>query len=325
MKLADGAEEALESFRDDTTDQVVHPLGRYRRWPRGLFPLLMFLATILSTVWVGMLGWVPDLLFYAIGNGSAHILRRFILANWWNGIEFSASLLLILLAHEFGHYLMMKKYGIHSTFPIFIPFPVSPLGTCGALILMDPSSANRRQIFDIGIAGPLAGLMVAVPMAILGLLYPSGPPLPAHDSVRFGIPWVISLIDQGIGTKVLSNVSGMEVGSFSPMLMAAWIGFLVTGLNMIPISQLDGGHVSFGIFGARSESIAKAVFVAIIAYMIATQMFMFSLMLLLVLLMGLKHPPSSDDSQEIGTPRVILGLASLCIPILCIPATPFYL
>lgn len=325
MKLPPGAEEALNRFETEPTFDS-EPTRTFRKpWPRGAFPLLMFALTIVSTVWVGMLGWVPDLLFQAISNGSAHVLRRCILANWKTGIEFSASLLLILLAHEFGHYLMMRKYGIHSTFPIFIPFPISPLGTCGALILMDPSYADRRQIFDIGIAGPLAGLLVAVPLAIFGLLNPEGPPLPPHDSLRFGQPLAISLLDRMLGTELLAGVSGMEPSSFSPTLMAAWIGFLVTGLNMIPVSQLDGGHVSFGIFGRRSDWIAKGVFVAIIAYMVVTQMYMFTLMLGLVLLMGLSHPPSSDDSREIGPARTVLGLLALAIPILCIPATPIFI
>ncbi len=325
MSLPYGAEKALQQFESDR-EPPTHRVRRFRKpWPRGVFPILMFLLTVLSTIWVGTLAWVPDLLIQAIQTGSAHTLRRCILANWWTGLQFSASLLTILLAHEFGHYLMMRRYGIVSTYPIFIPFPVSPFGTMGAIIVMDPSYANRREIFDIGIAGPLAGLVIAIPLAIVGLLFPDGPPLPQPDSLRIGQPLAMYILDAMLGTELISGLATQQVNTSSPIFMAAWIGFLITGLNMMPMSQLDGGHVAFGIFGKYSEWIAKSVFVAIIAYMIYAQMMFFILMMFLIFMMGLKHPPSSDDSQQLGIGRTILGLIALTIPILCIPATPFQL
>lgn len=329
MKLPHGAEQALEQLRLERFDsELVQdlPVAPRRRsaWRSGKFPLLMFALTAFSTFWVGMLGWAPELAFAIWDPPAMHMLRRCVLANWSNGLQFSASLMTILVAHEFGHYLMMRHYGIRSTFPIFIPFPISPFGTCGALIAMDPSDADRRQIFDIGIAGPLAGLLIAVPLAALGLLNPQGPALPQPDSLRIGQPLAMYLIDFLMGTELISNASTTLVNTSSPLFMAAWIGFLITGLNMMPISQLDGGHIAFGIFGEKSEWIAKTTFAAIVIYMIVSRSFFFSLMLVLIYLMGLKHPPSSDDSRPLGWFRVILGLATLTLPVLCIPATPFY-
>jgi Zn-dependent protease len=322
MTLPYGAERALQQFESDLEPNSV-PVRRFRKpWRRGTFPLLMFFLTVLSTIWVGMLAWNPDLMFDAFRTGSAHMLRRCILANWSTGLQFSASLLTILLAHEFGHYLMMRRYGILSTYPIFIPFPVSLFGTMGAIIAMDPSYANRREIFDIGIAGPLAGLVIAVPLAAVGLLFPAGPPLPQSDSLQIGQPLLMYLLDSLLGTELISGISTQRLNTSSPIFIAAWVGFLITGLNMMPMSQLDGGHVAFGIFGKYSEWIAKSVFVAVVAYMIYAQMMFFILMLFLILMMGLKHPPSSDDSQRLGLGRTILGLIALTIPILCIPATP---
>lgn len=324
MTLPYGAEQALSQFNTDNERKAVEA-PQQRRWPTGSFPLLMFALTVFSTVWVGIAAWSPDsVLSQAFEEGSAHIVRRCVLANWKTGLLFSVSLLGILLAHEFGHYCMMRRYGIHSTFPIFIPFPISPFGTCGALIVMDPSRADRKQIFDIGIAGPLAGLMVAVPLAIIGLLQPDGPPFPQPHGLKLGQPLIMFVLEKILGGNAILNASGINTSTTSPMFMAAWIGFFITGLNMVPISQLDGGHVAFGIFGRFSDWIAKGAFALAIVFLIWSKTYGLSIMLLLVLLMGVTHPPSSDDSQKIGIARTILGLASMSLPVLCIAATPIY-
>jgi len=325
MTLPYGAEQTMGRLAEDDESFEAPDQSRKGRWPPGTFPLLMFVLTVLSTIWVGLAGWAPDTVFFqALSEGSAHIVRRCVLANWKTGVLFSASLLGILLAHEFGHYCMMRWYGIRSTLPIFIPFPISPFGTCGALIVMDPSRADRKQIFDIGIAGPLAGLVVAIPLAILGLIQPEGPPFPQPESLKLGQPLIMFVLDKLFGTEALLGTSGISTSTSSPMFMAAWIGFFITGLNMVPISQLDGGHVAFGIFGRFSDWIAKGAFVMAIAFLIWSKTYGLSIMLLLVFMMGVTHPPSSDDSKQIGIVRTVLGLASMSLPVLCIAATPIY-
>ncbi len=324
MTLPYGAEQALGRFNtDDEPFQVEQPARR--QWPPGVFPLLMFALTAFSTIWVGLAAWSPDsVLLQAYEDGSAHIVRRCVLANWQTGLLFSASLLAILLAHEFGHYCMMRRYGIRSTFPIFIPFPISPFGTCGALIVMDPSRADRKQIFDIGIAGPLAGLVVAVPLAILGLLRPDGPPFPQPDGLKLGQPWIMTMMDSLLGMDAMSSAVAINTSTASPFFMAAWIGFFITGINMMPISQLDGGHVAFGIFGNFASWIAKGTFVIAVVYLIWSGLYGLSIMLLLILMMGVTHPPSSNDRQQIGLFRTVLGLATMSLPVLCIAAKPFH-
>ena len=325
MTLPYGAEKAMERLSAGDEPIAERDDGRYRRWPPGTFPLLMFVLTVFSTFWVGLAGWAPvPVLYQAIAEGSAHIVRRCVLANWQTGLVFSASLLGILLAHEFGHYCMMRFYGIRSTFPIFIPFPISPFGTCGALIVMEPSRADRKQVFDIGIAGPLAGLVVAIPLAILGLIQPDGPPFPQSEGLTLGQPLIMFILDKILGTDSVLSATGVSTSTSSPLFMAAWIGFFITGLNMVPISQLDGGHIAFGIFGRFSDWIAKAAFASAIAFLIWSKMYGLSIMLLLVLMMGVTHPPSSNDNQKIGIVRTVLGLASLSLPFLCIAATPIY-
>ncbi len=324
MTLPYGAEQALERLKTEVEFTAVEQPRRFR-WPPGLFPLLMFALTALSTIWVGLAAWSPDsVIWQAFNDGSAHIVRRCVLANWRTGLLFSGSLLGILLAHEFGHYCMMRRYGIRSTFPIFIPFPISPFGTCGALIVMDPSRADRKQIFDIGIAGPLAGLVVAIPLAMIGLFHPDGPPFPQPDGLKLGQPLIMTWLDQLAGTDAMASVSAINTSTASPFFMAAWIGFFITGINMMPISQLDGGHVAFGIFGRFAAWIAKGTFLLAIGYLIWSQLYGLSIMLLLIMMMGITHPPSSDDDQEIGVVRTVVGLATMSLPILCIAAKPFH-
>ena len=324
MSLPYGAEQALDRFNTEDEHFETPRPNRYR-WPPGAFPLLMFALTVVSTVWVGLATWSPlSVLSQAWIEGSAHIVRRCVLANWQTGLLFSGSLLAILLAHEFGHYCMMRRYGIRSTFPIFIPFPFAPFGTCGALIVMDPSRADRKQIFDIGIAGPLAGLVVAIPLAILGLLRPEGPRLPQPEELKLGQPLIMTLMDNLWGMEAMSSVEAINVSTASPFFMAAWIGFFITGINMMPISQLDGGHVAFGIFGRFAEWIAKAAFLLAVGYLVWSELYGLSLMLLLILMMGVTHPPSSDDQQKIGLFRTILGLVSMSLPIFCIAAKPLH-
>jgi membrane-associated protease RseP (regulator of RpoE activity) len=340
-KLAEGAEEALASFEIDVveaSDEIIdQPLER-RRLPRGVVPGILLLATLISMTWAGIAAWSPAyLLGKTFEDQSLFEVRRHVLANWLPGVIFSISLAIILGAHELGHYFATKIYRIQSSLPIFIPFPFSPIGTCGAVILMDGLRANRKQIFDIGLAGPLAGLVFAVPIAVIGLLYGT-PPKTREVSLQFGQPIVVQWLAQAVeAAKPRSDATPTSAAPFgkdnsisnqamNPMLMAAWVGFLITGLNMIPISQLDGGHVIFGLLGRSSRSVAWITYLSCIGYVAYTgwmygQM-LFLLMLILIPLMGIEHPPSSNDDVEIGTTRQIIGLLSLAIPILCIPFRP---
>ncbi len=311
--------------------------SRRRVRPRWLVPLLLLIATLVSMTWAGIAAWLPmDLLENAYHRGSLFEVRRHVLANWLPGMLFSVSLAIILGAHELGHYFATRIYRIQSSLPIFIPFPISPTGTCGAVILMDGLRADRRQIFDIGLAGPLAGLVFAIPIAAIGLMYGQPPQTRGH-SVQFGQPIAIQALAQALPMQIASGNKGgakqeiirsksISNESMNPLLMAAWVGFLVTGINMVPISQLDGGHVIFGLMGRSSWLVCWLSYLCCIAFVayssIAFGQPMYIVMLLLIPLMGIAHPPSRDDNVSLGLPRQILGAVSLTIPILCIPLRP---
>ena len=308
----------------DLSGLAIEPIKRRR--PVWLIPSVLLVSTIVSMAWAGIVAWAPfEILAQASDQQSLFVVRQHVLANWASGLLFSISLAIILGAHELGHYIASKLYGIPSTLPLFIPFPFSPTGTCGAVIMMDGNQADRKQFFDIGIAGPIAGLVFAIPIAILGLTF-SFSPQTTSDSIQFGQPLIIQALNYLVNSDGAVRMDWIANSSMNPMLMAAWVGFLVTGLNMIPISQLDGGHVIFGLLGRRSKGVAWAAYLVCVAIVIYSSLRygqpMFVLMLLLIPLMGITHPQSRDDFVEIGVFRTVLGWASLTIPILCIPLRP---
>lgn len=287
----------------------------------------LFVATVISTFMAGVSAWSPQsLLEESHRYGTMLPIRQAFLANWLDGLQFALGLMGILLAHELGHYVMTLVYRVPSTPPLFIPFPYySPIGTMGAVIMMQSGAADRRQIFDIGIAGPLAGLVVAVPIIALGLMYPDPVAYSPDGVLRMGQPLLVQWMAMLLTPETASQYLMIDNDKATPLLMAGWVGLLVTGLNMMPLGQLDGGHVTFGLLGAKSIYIARATFLAAIGFMIYQQMIIFSLMLVLVLLMGLRHPPSSNDSRSLGPVRQMIGWASLALPVLCIPAQPIAL
>lgn len=289
---------------------------------KKLVPFILFLLTCLSTFWVGITDWQPiQSLNIAWNQGDATYLRQLVLTHWQQGLLYMGSVLAILLLHELGHFVATLIYRIEASMPIFLPFPFNPIGTLGAVIGMQGMTANRRQIFDIGIAGPLAGLVVAVPIAWLGVqqLDLSAPP---QGGLGFNCPLALDWMIRFSGVEGYHG-QPIWINQLNPFFSAAWVGFLVTGLNMIPVGQLDGGHITYTLFGRRAHWLAEAIVVGAIATMVYLQNFILIVMVLLLLLVGTRHPPTRDDSVPLGGFRWCLGLLSLTIPFLCFPPMIF--
>ena len=288
-------------------------------------PVVLFLLTCVSTFWVGVCKWTPNLiepLWNVVAYGNLLQARELLLANWQSGLIYMVSVLTILLLHEFGHFFMTLYYRVPASFPYFLPFPLNPLGTLGAVIGMQGNAADRKQIFDIGLAGPLAGLVAAVPIAYYGVshLDLTGPP---YGGLGFRMPLLLDWFAK------MTQVPGYQTGDIvflnqlNPWFVAGWVGMLVTGLNMMPVGQLDGGHVTYTLFGKTAHLIAQLAIVGAISYMVYHNNFMLALMVVLVLMMGPKHPPTLNDSVPLGIIRYVLGVASLSIPVLCFPPRVF--
>ncbi len=285
-------------------------------------PLILLLLSCVSIFVAGCCRWMPTAVF-----GQCWIpwfsfdftpLRRAILAEWQTGLTFMVSLLAILLAHEFGHFVMTVVYRVRATLPLVIPFPFSPMGTFGAVIAMEPGKANRRQIFDIGIAGPLAGLVIAVPVLIVGIMQLDLSQPPAGE-LAIKPPLFMDWMLQWLHPTAWADAQGeIWMSQANPLLFSGWMGLFFTGLNMFPVGQLDGGHITYTLMGRGAHLLARGLMIIAFAYMTYTGNTLLILMALLILLMGTDHPPTADDSVPLGWPRVLLGWASLILPIICL-------
>ncbi|MEM7784804.1 MAG: site-2 protease family protein [Planctomycetota bacterium] len=315
-----GAPKADIGFSSDEYDAILRSRPR-----RSVLPAILFCLTCLSTFWVGMLLWDPSLpgaTLRAISSGDALELRVAFLENWTCGLIYMACVMTILFSHEMGHFVATLLYRVPASYPFFLPFPGNPIGTLGAVIAMHGQAADRKQIFDIGIAGPLAGLVPAIPIAFYGV---SQLDLTTQPYGGFGFRLPL-LLDWWAN---YCQVSGYETGDvvwlnqLNPWFVAGWVGCLITGLNMMPIGQLDGGHITYTLFGRTAHWIAKALIVFAFAYMVYHTNFMLILMVVLLLFVGIQHPPTRDDSVPLGGFRYLLGLSSLLIPFLCFPPQIF--
>jgi len=265
---------------------------------RVLLPALLFAATCLSTLFVGSLNADPSL-------GWGHMLAR--------GFMYGGALMTILIFHEAGHFLQARRYGVYATFPFFIPMPISPIGTFGAVIAMDPRRGDRKALFDIGISGPLAGLVPTLVFCALGLHWSRVIAVPEGAGGMFlGEPLLFKFLARAI---VGPLPQGHDI-LLHPIAFAGWVGLLITALNLLPIGQLDGGHILYGLLRRRAHQVASALLLAAAVAVIWYGLWGWTLMLMLLALMGPAHPPTADDHVPLGTFRTMLGWATLAfIPI----------
>jgi len=285
----------------------------FERRPRRRvrLPELLYLLTCLTTFAAGAVGWQPLLL----GVDDAGIAEA-VGGHWGRGLLYMAAVMAVLTAHEAGHFVAARLHGIPATLPFFIPMPILLTGTLGAVIGMDGSRADRRPRFDIAVAGPLAGLVVAVPLLALGLL--SGT---ADGGNPFALApfatWLQGLVrpDLAPGTTVAPNA----------LFMAGWMGLLVTGLNMIPVSQLDGGHICYAVFGRRGNWVARAALIAAILAVVISGRLNWVALVVIVTFLGVDHPPIREERAPLDPVRTALGLAMFAIPVLTFMPEPLML
>ena len=298
------------------------------------FHILLLLLTIVTTVLSGVSLVMPELqtpeppltspidyLFYVpmvYVSTVAGFLKYIILhpALLVQGAVFSVSLLAILLSHEMGHYLACRYYGVAATLPYFIPAPPLFLaGTFGAFIKIRSPIPTRRALFDIGLAGPLAGFVVAFFVSILGLLVMQPPTGPAFGII-FSDPLLFRLLAKVLHVELAPN------SPINPYYMAAWIGLLVTSLNLMPVGQLDGGHGTFAVFGPKAHRILGIVafitigLLSILGFWWYHSPSGFLYTILLGIMLRVRHPPPAI-AESLGLPRVIVGILTLIVFVLC--------
>jgi len=238
------------------------------------------------------------------------------LSTWLvGGLEYAVPLMIILVCHEAGHFIQARRYGVRASLPFFIPMPFSPLGTMGAVIAMEARIGDRRSLFDIGITGPLAGLVPTLAFCTIGMHLSEYNP--GRDA--FGDP----LLFEWIARCVLGPRPAGEVICAHPMAFAGWVGLLLTGLNLLPVGQLDGGHVLYALLRTRAHQVASLLLLAAAAAIVYFGYYVWMLMLMLLMFMGPNHPPTANDNVRLGPIRTTLGWLTLAfIPIGFTP-TPF--
>ena len=279
--------------------QEVRPVRPRRRWR---LPLLLFVATCLSTWLAGIDlkdGWWAGLLL---------------------GLRYAVPVMTILICHEMGHFLQAWRYGVYASLPYFIPMPISPIGTFGAVIAMEPRMGHRRALFDIGITGPLAGLVPTLIFCVVGLHY-SKPEIAshAHEGWSYGAP----LLFRFLAGHIVPQVPEADVLVLDPMAFAGWVGLLITSLNLIPIGQLDGGHIVYSLFGKKSYYAGiAAVVVLMVLGVLFWQGWLF--WALIAVLIGLRHPPIFEE-ERLDLKRKTIAFAGLVIFVLSFTPAPLSL
>lgn len=277
-------------------------------------PLLSFPEPPLANL-LDYLLYIPLTYFYSLFELIKYALGHpRVIAE---GVTFSASLLAILFSHEMGHYLACRYYKVDATLPYFIPAP--PLfiaGTFGAFIKIRSAIPSRRALFDIGLAGPLAGFVVAIPLSVVGVLT-IGPSLPPEDHMMY--------LNDPLLFRLIAKLAGIPLDRNSlanPFYLAAWIGLLVTSLNLMPVGQLDGGHGTFALFGGRAHrAIGRVAFVAMsvlagLGFWWHGSPSGFLYAVLLGVVMRIPHPAPAV-MEPLGTKRIVIAIVTLIVFVLC--------
>ncbi len=317
--------QTLSSPFDLINRQYSRPSAKEWRLHGALFAL-----TVLTTVVAGIMLASPDLktvdpplikpidyLFYIPTAYFREVVELFNYAAInheviWSGGIFSASLLAILFSHEMGHYLACRYYGVDATLPFFIPAPPLFLaGTFGAFIKIRSPIPTRRSLFDIGLAGPLAGFIVALPLSIIGVITLQAP-LPASSGIWFNDPLLFKLIARTLNVRLDPN------SPLNPYYMASWIGLLVTSLNLMPVGQLDGGHGTFALFGAAAHRLigkAALIVMALLAFLGfwwhgSPSGFLY--VVLLAVMLRVRHPQPTVV-EPLGLKRIMVAIITLIV------------
>lgn len=309
---------------------LTRPTGprRPERWllHAALLVTTLYTITFAGAVLAGRILYTGVLTFFT----SGHPGYPGFLPAWSAGLAFSLPLLAILLCHELGHYTAARHYRLDVSPPYFIPVPLLPsfIGTMGAFIRLRTIVADRRQLFDVGVAGPIAGFLVALPALAIGLVLsqPVDPPegwtgLIVHFGTDPYLPLGDSVLSWGLRRLVFGDTPAVWV---HPLAFAGWVGMFVTMLNLLPISQLDGGHILYAVLPRWHYRVAQAIWLLITALGYVWWFWLFWGALVLLLARGrLGHPPVLDAYRPLPRSRRWLALTALALFLLTFTPVPF--
>ena len=304
------------------TDTPVGPIWRVPEPPRRFQHVvwkhvLLFLLTLATTTLVGRGHYAAFLSEF----GSVPIAPGWGLLR--EGLWYSLTILGILGAHEMGHYLACRWYGVDATLPYFLPLPPPFFtGTLGAVIRIREAFPTKAILFDIGVAGPIAGFLALVPALFLGLSLSTIVRAPAEspDLIYLGEP----LLFQWATHLVFGTVADGYTLNMHPIVFASWFGMLATALNLLPFGQLDGGHITYATLGRWSTpiSIATVTTAVMMTFLASSWLVMTVMMVVMLVLFGPRHPKVIYEHEPIGRARQVIAVVALIILILCFTPVP---
>ncbi len=271
----------------------------------------LFIATVITTMFMGTFLYLQYL------QENVTIESILMTKNLVNGIIFfSLPLLAILGVHEFGHYILSKKHGVAASLPYFIPIPIPPIGTMGAVISMREPIPDRKALLDIGIAGPIAGFLVTIPVFIMGLYFMQENPVIVgkEGGISIGFPLL------GIALSHFFQIP--DDALMHPTAFAGWVGLLVTAINLLPAGQLDGGHIARAVLKEKHKyvSFATVILLASLSFFGMGNWLFF--LLLLVFLIGTEHPPPLNEFVSLDGKRKFLAFIAVLIFVLSFTPMP---
>jgi membrane-associated protease RseP (regulator of RpoE activity) len=273
------------------------------RRPRVWINAMLFIATTASTLFVGA--------FNRGGNPFRHPLDLLL------GLPFSVGILLVLGSHELAHYVTARRLGVEATLPYFLPVPHPMTGTMGAFIRITSPVPSKGALVRVGVAGPLVGFLVALPVSIIGLALSRPVTVSNATGIQLGSPLVFWAISQLLHPRLGAGSDLM----LHPLAFAGWLGFFVTALNLLPVGQLDGGHIAYAVFGRRWHRWSWAVIGALI--LLGFFWLGWPFWAVLSVVFGLKHPPPLDDITPLSRAERWLALVGIVLLILTFTPAPF--
>lgn len=243
------------------------------------------------------------------------------LALYLHGAWYSATILAILGAHEFGHYFACRYYDVDASLPFFLPMPFVPTGTLGAVIRIREPIPSKRMLFDIGIAGPIAGFLIAVPTLIIGLWMSN---VVAYHSAPGGLEFGEPLLFQWVNHLFWGTPPEGFAVNAHPMAFGAWFGLLATSLNLFPIGQLDGGHISYAVLGRKSSTVTLVMVAcaAVLTWVSVSWSLWTVLIIAMLFVFGRHHPRTFDEAVPLDPTRKWLALFAVVMFVLCFTPVP---
>ena len=307
----------------ETPSQYSYEWAPQRRFQHTWWKhIVLLLLTLITTTLVGAERYA----FFLADFG-----RTVVASTDWSliagGLWYSGIVLLILGAHEMGHYLACRYYNLDATLPYFLPLWFGfagfiQSGTLGAVIRIREPFPTRKVLFDVGVAGPIGGFLIILPAIFIGMAMSTMTTLPDADLMYIGKPLLFRLARWA----VFGPVPDGSIVNLHPMVYAAWFGMLATALNLLPFGQLDGGHITYATLKQHSTPVSLATVSAAVVMTIFTRswLLMTIMMLVMVRMFGLRHPRVLDESEPLGAGRQWIAVFALAILILCFMPIPIY-